>query len=386
MKKNLLGMLALVSTVLFTPPLTVGAQTEYELSETTVNESGSSKTLWSFVSNGQTFEITNSAKSGKNLDYGSDNYSSDPKGSDCIKWSSSTDFKIKVPSDIKISAIRISGYSDNSSNATNIKKINVGSTAGDVSDATAFPAKDKTNKATATYSCTLPVVADGNDETNNIITVRFESKALCAVIYLIAESSSKSYTLDFNNYTWKSLCLDFDATMPDGVEAYTGVLNSDESVVVTTKVGDTVLPKNTPVVVKNVGESTSYTLVEGTATTTNTSYTNDLQGVTEQTNLTDLAQDGKAVLTFGVDANGAYGFRVPANEYIAANKVYIYVSATAGQVDKAIGLSADGTSAINAIKTTTATADAAAYNMMGQRVGANAKGLIIKGGRKYIVK
>jgi len=197
-----------------------------------------------------------------------------------------------------------------------------------------------------------------------------------------------SYVLDFGTYEWKSLCLDFDATIPDGVEAYTGKLNDDQTVVKTTKIidddsEDKVLPANTPVLVKKIGDATSYYIYKK-GETTNT-YSSDLKGVTEQFDLTALQQEGKVVLTFGVDANNVYGFRKPANTYIAANKAYLLVGSA--QANKAIGLSFDGnTSTINAISATPTTTDAPAYNIMGQRVGANAKGLIIKGGRKYIVK
>lgn len=333
--------------------------------------------------------MTNSG--GKTLAFGSGDYSS------YIKYNSKAEFDIEIPKGVKITSIKITGSSNKSGYTTYLADLVVGSSTPNKSTTTyasqTFP--DKDDKSSATYTYTLSTAADGDDATNNVIKFMFCAQQTVAKIYLIAESSSTStYTLDFGDYEWKSLCLDFDATIPTGVEAYTGKLNDDETVVVTTKIindnsTDKVLPAKTPVVVKKVGTATSYTLEQGTTTRTYSDYTgNELQGVTEQTDTTTLTKEGKTILTLGVDASGEYGFRLPSNTYIGANRAYLYVTSTSTSTARGvIGLSSDGdTSSIGAINAKTSTADAPTYNMMGQRVGANAKGLIIKGGRKYIVK
>ena len=48
--------------------------------------------------------------------------------------------------------------------------------------------------------------------------------------------------------------------------------------------------------------------------------------------------------------------------------------------------SLNGTTGINNISAEEANADAPVYNLAGQRVGKNAKGVLIKNGKKYVVK
>ena len=83
---------------------------------------------------------------------------------------------------------------------------------------------------------------------------------------------------------------------------------------------------------------------------------NDIMGVLEDTNVTEIPAKGKTVLQFGIK-NGEVGFRQPtADGIIKANRAYILVD------------------------------DNISYNIAGQRVNNNAKGLVIRGGKKYFNK
>jgi len=321
--------------------------------------------------------VTNETKA---LEGGSDKYAT--SGSTFVKWTNNNEYDIKIPEGVKITSIKIMGYANDNSTKSYLADIVVGSDTPNKGTTTyssnTFPTRDETNKVTATYTYALPVVADGNDLTNNVIKFMFAKKQTSAIIYLIAP---KSFELDATNYKTQSLYLGFNATIPDGVTAYTGTLNGEKTTLNMTPIEGTVLPANTGVIVE-AGNNAKYVFAETTESVT-VSNDNDLQGVTEKTEVSAL-ENGQTLLTFGIKDN-VLAFRKPANTYIAANKAYLLVGSA--QANKAIGLSFDGnTSTINAISATPTTTDAPAYNIMGQRVGANAKGLIIKGGRKYIVK
>lgn len=80
--------------------------------------------------------------------------------------------------------------------------------------------------------------------------------------------------------------------------------------------------------------------------------------------------------------NGDYGFYPAEGRTIAAGKAYISVESNSKAYTFNI---ADNTTAINSIETANSE-NAVSYNVAGQRVNANVKGIIIKNGRKFINK
>ena len=110
----------------------------------------------------------------------------------------------------------------------------------------------------------------------------------------------------------------------------------------------------------------------------------DLKGVTANTDVTDLAETGKIVLTLGVK-DGVVGFRKPANAQIMANKAYLLVSEV--NAAKGVKIAFGGeTTGISEINSTADKANEAVYDLTGRRVSADAKGLLIKNGKKFINK
>ena len=115
-----------------------------------------------------------------------------------------------------------------------------------------------------------------------------------------------------------------------------------------------------------------------------------MKGVTKATEVSALEEAGKTVLTLGIK-NKVVGFRKPASESIGANKAYLLVTTTtssggAGAPELVIGIDDDETTGINDVKTDNADVDAPMFNIAGQRVSNNAKGLVIKNGKKYMLK
>lgn len=122
------------------------------------------------------------------------------------------------------------------------------------------------------------------------------------------------------------LYLENEVTIPEGIEAYTGVLNADETELAITKIEGTVLPAQTPVIVKS-SEAGEYTFVESD-TEAAAIANNSLKGVSAETAVSALAVEGKTVLTLGAK-DGVVGFRQPKGTSIKANRVYLLVNTPA---------------------------------------------------------
>ena len=113
-----------------------------------------------------------------------------------------------------------------------------------------------------------------------------------------------------------------------------------------------------------------------------------MKGVTTATEVSALEVEGKTVLTLGTKG-GVIGFRKPAGTSIGANKAYLLVTTPSGgspAPELVIGIDDDETTGINDVKTDNADVDAPMFNIAGQRVSNNAKGLVIKNGKKYMLK
>ena len=85
------------------------------------------------------------------------------------------------------------------------------------------------------------------------------------------------------------------------------------------------------------------------------------------------------------------GFRKPAGTSIGANKAYLLVTTTTPSggstaPELVIGIDDDETTGINGVKADNADVDAPMFNIAGQRVSNSAKGLVIKNGKKYMLK
>ena len=191
------------------------------------------------------------------------------------------------------------------------------------------------------------------------------------------------YTLTTADNDLYSLYLGYDATIPAGIEAYTGTLSADETTLTLKKIEDGVIPARTGVVVKSPETTGGFTFAHSETAGTATS---DILGVLDETPVAELETEGKVVLTLGL-LNGEAGFRKPAGTVIKANRIYLVVSEPTTSEAKGVRIVMDGDkTGISEINTDGNETDAPAYNMAGQRVAAGTKGLLIKNGKKYIAK
>lgn len=194
----------------------------------------------------------------------------------------------------------------------------------------------------------------------------------------------KEYAFVAEDADFYTLYLDYAVTVPANVTAYTGELNGNNLVL--TEINDGYIKAGNAVLIQATAAGT-YTFVENTSAEAGNYVGNALKGVLVDTPVSDIEKLG-TVLTLGKDSEGKVGFRQPQNTYVSANKAYInYVNPAPGAPAFVRILLAGEVTGIEGVQSVQQKATTnAIYNMMGQRVDANAKGLILMNGKKVIRK
>ncbi len=184
---------------------------------------------------------------------------------------------------------------------------------------------------------------------------------------------------------------DTSLVVPTGVEARTyKVADGELTVSKTFATGDTI-PADEAVVLKG-SEGTYRFLV--TVNPPDKDADNQLVGYSEETTPTDA---DKIYYMLSLDANsteGSVGFYWGAEDggpfTCEPNKAYLVVDKSDYSCAKSsFSLSGEQIGAptsIAAAPTATTTGESACYNLAGQRVGAEYKGVVVKNGRKYVAK
>ena len=229
------------------------------------------------------------------------------------------------------------------------------------------------------YSIDLPNVKDK-------LTFTFQGTQVIAKITLTYTiTPAKSFSLTTADTEPYSLYLDYPVTIPEGIEAYTGTLDAKEETLTMKKVEGTI-PAKTAVIVKSAAADT-YVFNE--TSTAAAIESNSLKGVKADTDITELVTTtGKTLLTLGTKG-GKVAFRKPATgtNQVKANKAYLLVNTPSGEKPKTVKMIFDGeTTGISEFTANEDATNAPLFNLNGQRVNANAKGLLIKNGKKIIIK
>lgn len=117
---------------------------------------------------------------------------------------------------------------------------------------------------------------------------------------------------------WATTCLPFNAVVPEGVTVYTGTAVED-GVLKIEPVECSILPKDTPVLLKTEGQA-SYEWLARVADGDAEIGTNLLKGTTE-----DLAVEAESVLTLGhaLDGRKEIGFWLFTGTTVPANRAYM---------------------------------------------------------------
>lgn len=194
----------------------------------------------------------------------------------------------------------------------------------------------------------------------------------------------KEYAFVAEDADFYTLYLDYAVTVPENVTAYTGALNGNNMVL--TEITDGYIKADNAVLIQATAAGT-YTFVENTSAEAGTYAGNALKGVLVNTPVSEIVKQG-TVLTLGKNSEGKVGFRKPKETYVSANKAYIdYENPAPGAPAFVRILLAGEVTGIEGVQSVQQKATTnAIYNMMGQRVDANAKGLILMNGKKVIRK
>ena len=216
------------------------------------------------------------------------------------------------------------------------------------------------------------------DNVTGSFTFTNGGRQLC---FIVALDVIEPYALTTTDTDFYGLYLPYQASVPEGITAYTGALSNDQATLTLSKV-EGVIPANTAVLVKSnaVGE---YTFNVSNEETADAIANNSLQGVTVETAVAELAKEGKTVLTLGV-ADGIVAFRQPAAGTIKANKVYLLVDAASSAKIRIV--EGETTGIEENYEFGIKNSDAATYDLSGRKVANPTKGLYIKNGKKFIVK
>ncbi len=197
-------------------------------------------------------------------------------------------------------------------------------------------------------------------------------------------------TVDGTESYWGTFYSSSAKTLPEGVSAYT-VETSDNGYAKLEKVaeGGQVIPANQGFLLNSATAQDELYLTTANASDAVNVGSNLLKGSDEEATFTDegtyyiLGRTGtEGNYTYGLYwQNGTEGASVKN----AANKAFLFVPTSDSQA-KAISLTFGEATGISQVESTTNVKDAETYNVAGQRVGASYKGIVIKNGKKYILK
>lgn len=162
-----------------------------------------------------------------------------------------------------------------------------------------------------------------------------------------------------------------------GLKAYTVKLNQDKTSITMTEVKGFVPAGVTVLLQGEANKEYALTKADG------------WQNVTSDLNMSDgtITSTDKANVYGLATVNGQDGFyKASGEQKIPAKCGYLEVAKTAGAAFFSLGDITGNTTGIADVKAETVKADAQMYNLAGQKVGKGYKGIVIKNGKKMILK
>ena len=210
------------------------------------------------------------------------------------------------------------------------------------------------------------LIFQNNEKIESPFSLKVKSLTRTSILNMPASGFATYYT----SYPVKFSDLD--------LEAYTVKLNDDKKTIEITKF-DGVVPAGKVVLVKGTGNK-SYRLTG--SDTAGEAFDTDLK----VSDGTVTSADGKNVYGLAT-VNGQDGFyKASGEQKIPAKCGYLEVAKTAGAAFFSLGGITGNTTGIADVKAETVKADAQMYNLAGQKVGKGYKGIVIKNGKKMILK
>ena len=186
-----------------------------------------------------------------------------------------------------------------------------------------------------------------------------------------------TYDVEISSAGYATFCLPYDATVPEGLKAYTATDNGET--VKLTAIENGKIAAGEGVVLH--GEAGTYTFV-ATAKDVSATAGNQMVGVTEDTKLTEA--DNAYMLTRKID-DDSIAFRLLKTNYtLGANKAYLKVDGSANTRELIPALWDDNGTGIDEILNTSTLNNNTIYNLSGQRLRQRQKGLNIIDGKLVI--
>ena len=179
-----------------------------------------------------------------------------------------------------------------------------------------------------------------------------------------------------------TLCLPFEAEIPEGVYVFTLKGVDDNGVIMTEQLTGTV-PANKPVLIK--GKEGVYTFVACAGYEQSDDLTNGLLTATYESEIT--VPQGSYILSF---KDKVLHFRKSNGKNQKIRAYHAYLTLPTESEAKVLTFDFDDNGSTTALPIVSEepqqTDEAPVYNLAGQRVRSTAKGLLIRGGKKYIAK
>lgn len=214
------------------------------------------------------------------------------------------------------------------------------------------------------------VITPTNGDNDISITMAGQCKCTAMTIYYLPIVST------LTNAGYATLCLPYNATVPEGLTAYTATDNG-ENIKLTVKEGGKIAAGEGVVLKGNEGTYT-FVAAEGSVSATEG---NQMVGVTEETQLTEA--DNAYMLTRKKD-DGSIAFRLLKTDYtLGANKAYLKLNGSANTRELIPALWDDNATGIE--NTAGSNITNIIYNLAGQKLMHIQKGVNIING-KLIVK
>ncbi|MBQ0141322.1 MAG: hypothetical protein KBT06_00740 [Prevotellaceae bacterium] len=190
-----------------------------------------------------------------------------------------------------------------------------------------------------------------------------------AYVYQFTKSA---YNIPVTSVEWASFYADFDVTIPQGVTAYTAT-GIDSGKITLAEVEGDVIPAKTAVVF-SVAEGKVSFVNKGSVTTF--SGTNLFEGSSVEKNI-----KAESCYTLCGVNNGNPVFKLYTGTILAANKAYLPIP-QGTEVKEMLSSVFDGANGIANINVNN-DANSVRYNLNGQVVGKDFKGVVIMNGKKY---
>lgn len=198
-----------------------------------------------------------------------------------------------------------------------------------------------------------------------------QGQVLITVTYKVPEFITVNSTAGYGTMYYEK-----ELKVPADTKAYTAALNGNTLTL--NELTDGIIPAKTAVLVSGNGGLFEFS-------TTGATFTgkNDLKGTA--TDIATSSVEGGTVCTLGY-IDGQTGFYKYTGETLNANKAYLVVPEAAMASAKGINIVIGNPTGVAEVKTAENVADAPIYNIAGQKVTKNAKGIVIINGKAYINK